>query len=68
MSAPSPDPRSSFVSRRVFYATIAVLLLIDISVLHAERGSELVEDIFTAVLTLAAIVSIALAWRAGRAT
>lgn len=68
MSAPTPDPRSSFVTRRVFYVTIAVLLLIDISVLHADRGSELLEDVFTALLSLAAIVAIALAWRAGRTT
>ena len=68
MSAPPPDPPSSFVSRRAFYATIAALLLIDISVLHAERGSETLEDVFTAFLALAAIVAIALAWRSGRAT
>lgn len=67
MSAPPSDPRSSFVSRRAFYVTIAVLLLIDISVLHADRGSEWMEDVFTALLTLAAIVAIALAWRTGRA-
>jgi hypothetical protein len=56
------------MSRRALYLAIAVLLLIDISVLHADRGSETVEDIFTAFLTLAAIVAIAMAWRAGRPT
>jgi hypothetical protein len=68
MRPPSPDSRSSFVSRRAFYATIAVLLLIDISVMHADRGSELLEDTFTILLTLGVVVAIALAWRAGRAT
>ena len=68
MSAPSTDQRTSLVSRREFYAVIAVMLLIDISVLHADRGSELVEDLFTAVLTIGVLVAIALAWRSGRAT
>ena len=68
MSEPPREPRSRFVSRRALYAVIAVLLLIDISVLHADRGSELLEDTFTVLLTLAAIVAIALAWREGRRT
>lgn len=62
-----PDGRG-FVSRRAFYALIAVLLLIDISVMHADRGTEWLEDAFTALLTLGAIVAIIMAWRAGRAT
>ena len=68
MSTRSPGPGSHGVSRRSFYGAIAVLLLIDISVLHADRGSELLEDAFTVLLTLAAIVAIILAWRTGRAT
>jgi len=68
MSTPPPDSRPRFVSRREFYAIIAVMLLIDISVMHAERGSELLEDIFTILLTLGVVVATALAWRAGRAT
>lgn len=59
---PTPNP----VSRRTLYAIIALLLLIDISVLHADRGAEWVEDAFTAVLTLGVIVALALAWRARR--
>lgn len=54
------------VSRRALYWIIAVLLLIDISVLHADRGAEWVEDAFSALLTLGILVLVALAWRAGR--
>ena len=60
------ESRPSFVSRREFYVVIAALLLTDISVLHAPRGSDAVEDGLTLLLTLATLVSVAIAWRSGR--
>lgn len=62
------DRNSRSVGRRELYLIIAVLLLIDISVLHTGRGSEWLEDVLSTLLTLGAIVAIAIAWRAGRAT
>jgi hypothetical protein len=58
-------PGPTFVSRREFYLMIAALLLMDISVLHAPRGSDAVEDGLTLLLTLAVLAAAGIAWRAG---